>query len=305
MHIAGCFDGYLMIFDHEQSAACRWFANREFSSRRPTIQELKRGIRRSAFVLLICASSVTHAHAAQPNAMLEAGAAEPVGHANRAGWGDRPAVQPLASAPNPTGDRREHGEQLVPLRAIRADVARKWLEVQSHILLEQGTLAACRSSPDTCSAAARQFLSIVELGHQHERRARIGQINRAVNLSIKPVSDLTQHGVPDFWSTPLATLQAGAGDCEDYAIVKYFALREIGIEPDDRQLIVVRDIKRHTLHAVLAVRIDQEWLFLDNRTLIIMNTVTGRYDPLFLLDHTGLRDFDLAAFRPSKSAPGM
>jgi predicted transglutaminase-like cysteine proteinase len=248
--------------------------------------------------MLICASSVTHAYTAQPNAMPETGPAETVGYENRAGSGDRPTVQPLASASNPTGDRREHGEQLVPVRAIRADLSRKWLDAQSRILLEQGTLAACRSNPDTCSAAARQFLSIVELGHQHEGRARIGQINRAVNLSIKPVSDLRQHGVPDFWSTPLATLHAGAGDCEDYAIVKYFALREIGIEPDDLQLIVVRDIKQHMLHAVLAVRIDEEWLFLDNRTLIIMNTVTGRYDPLFLLDHTGLRDFDLAAFRP-------
>src|SRR5215467_11520815 len=30
-------------------------------------------------------------------------------------------------------------------------------------------------------------------------------------------------GVDDFWSTPLATLEKGAGDYEDYAILKYLA----------------------------------------------------------------------------------
>src|SRR5690349_7091469 len=108
MHIAGCLDGYLMIFDHEQSAARRWFGNRKFNCRRQTIRELKHGLRRAAFFMLICASSVTHAYTAQPPAMPETGAAEPVGHANRAGSGGQPTVQPSASAPNPTGDRREH-----------------------------------------------------------------------------------------------------------------------------------------------------------------------------------------------------
>ena len=72
--------------------------------------------------------------------------------------------------------------------------------------------------------------------------------------------------------------------------MKYFALREIGIEARDLQLLVVRDIKHHTLHALVAVRLDEEWLFLDNRTLIITNTIERRYDPLFALDQQGVRD---------------
>ena len=98
-----------------------------------------------------------------------------------------------------------------------------------------------------------RFLSIVELGRMREGRARLGEINRAVNLSIKPVSDLAQYGIADYWSAPLATLGVGAGDCEDYAVVKYAALRELGIDPDDLRLVVVSDIKRKTLHAVVAV----------------------------------------------------
>ncbi len=178
------------------------------------------------------------------------------------------------------------------------EVSAKWVELQSRILSEEETLRACYSGDGNCPAAARLFLHIIELGRQRQGRARLGEINRAVNLSIKPMSDWAQYGVADFWSAPLATLSVGAGDCEDYAIVKYVALRESGIVLDDLRLVIVYDIKRETDHAVVAVRHDQEWLILDNRTLIMVNAEEARhYDPLFVLDHRGVRAFGTVAFR--------
>ena len=52
-----------------------------------------------------------------------------------------------------------------------------------------------------------------------------------MNFSIKPLSDLAQHGVDEFWSAPLETLSAEAGDCEDYALLKYFALHKAQESP--------------------------------------------------------------------------
>ena len=60
----------------------------------------------------------------------------------------------------------------------------------------------------------------------------------------------------DFWASPLQTLGSGAGDCEDYAIVKYVVLRELGITADDPRLIIVQDQKRETGHAVVSTTID-------------------------------------------------
>jgi predicted transglutaminase-like cysteine proteinase len=180
---------------------------------------------------------------------------------------------------------------------VRAELSARWLELQSRILLEQQTLATCRLDDGSCPVAARRFLSIVELGRQRRGRARLGEINRAVNLSIKPMSDLAQYGVADFWSAPVATLSVATGDCEDYAIVKYVALREIGVDPDDLRLVIVRDTKLDTVHAVVAVRLDEEWLILDNRTLIMVNAIEARYRPLFVLDHRGVRESTTAAFR--------
>ncbi|MGB2648400.1 MAG: transglutaminase-like cysteine peptidase [Pseudolabrys sp.] len=107
--------------------------------------------------------------------------------------------------------------------------------------------------PGRVYAGYAPILSIVDLGAQCEGRVRLGWINRAVNMTVRPVSDWVQYGYGDFWASPLQTLGSGAGDCQDYAIVKYVALRGLRIPADDLRLIVVQDEKRETGHAAVAV----------------------------------------------------
>ena len=164
--------------------------------------------------------------------------------------------------------------------------AAKWREVLARIDSEEETLAACRADLDACSPSARRLLQLVELGRQRAGRARLGEVNRAVNLSIRATSDWSQYGVDDFWSAPLATIEKGAGDCEDYAILKYLALREAGISPDDLRLLIVSYPRRRTIHAILAVRLDGEWLLLDNLTMVMVNSLEAtQYQPLIALDY--------------------
>jgi predicted transglutaminase-like cysteine proteinase len=47
----------------------------------------------------------------------------------------------------------------------------------------------------------------------------------------------------DYWASPFEFLGTGAGDCEDYAIAKYFALRKLGI-PDNKLKITYVKYKR-------------------------------------------------------------
>lgn len=170
--------------------------------------------------------------------------------------------------------------------------AAKWREVLARIDSEEETLAACRANLDACSPAARRLLQLVELGRQRAGRARLGEINRAVNLSIRAASDWSQYGVDDFWSAPLATIEKGAGDCEDYAILKYLALREAGISPDDLRLLIVSYPRRRTIHAILAVRLDGEWLLLDNLTMVMVNSLEAtQYQPLIALDYHAITTF--------------
>jgi predicted transglutaminase-like cysteine proteinase len=252
-----------------------------------------------ALVMIICCTpSLANAYPTEPEPSIEAGPANPpVSQAVPAGSSNKlePGALPSLVRREDLGEERTTRSRNLGLG--QADLLAKWAEVQSRIQFEQETLAACRLDEGNCPAAALRFLSIVKLGRQQRGRAQLGEINRAVNLSIKPVSDLAQYGIADFWSAPLATLSVAAGDCEDYAILKYIVLREIGIDLDDLQLVIVQDTKRKTVHAVVAVRLNEEWLILDNRTLVLVNTIESQYYPLFVLDHRGVRESGTAAFR--------
>jgi len=91
---------------------------------------------------------------------------------------------------------------------------------------------------------------------------------------------------------PLATLAAGRGDCEDYAIAKYAILRAAGVPAEDLRLLLVRDRAVSQDHAVLAVRDNGQWLILDNRHAALAETaMLPHFAPLFVLDHTGVSLF--------------
>jgi predicted transglutaminase-like cysteine proteinase len=129
--------------------------------------------------------------------------------------------------------------------------------------------------------------------------ARIAEINRTINLNIRPVDDMTQYGVVDLWATPLMAFASNAGDCEDYAIAKYVALHEIGIADDDLRLVVVHDRAANEDHAVAAVRYDGSWQILDNRTLDIRRDVDiAEFDPLFVIDGKGVKRMTASAPKP-------
>jgi predicted transglutaminase-like cysteine proteinase len=69
---------------------------------------------------------------------------------------------------------------------------------------------------------------------------KIQQINQFFNTQISFQEDKILWKNLDYWSTPLETLGKAAGDCEDYAIAKYFALLEAGIDIKKMRLIYVK-----------------------------------------------------------------
>ena len=166
----------------------------------------------------------------------------------------------------------------------------KWLGVQHRLDDEMVQLALCEGDREGCvSPAALKFLDIVDAARLREGRARLGEINRAVNLAIRPIDDLTQHGQIDVWTSPLATLERGGGDCEDYAIAKLVALRRAGLSSDDVRIVVLRDTIRGEDHAVAAARLDGRWLMLDNRRMAMVADADVRnFRPTFVIGQHGV-----------------
>ena len=209
-----------------------------------------------------------------------------------------PALELPGTAPemSPPPVAEPFGLKTIPIS--NGDVLTKWRGVEADISAESTILARCRVSAERCPSVAKAFLAIIAAGAKEKGRARIGVINRAINLAIRPMSDLAQWGVIDRWSAPLDTFTTGRGDCEDYAIAKYVALREAGIAEADVRLVILRDLATKQDHAVVSVRLDDSasggggWIVLDNRWLtLVEDNEMPRIAPMFVLDQSGVRMF--------------
>jgi predicted transglutaminase-like cysteine proteinase len=209
----------------------------------------------------------------------------------------RPAQPPTASPPAEHSMQPPSPEEPFGLRVesvTMGEVLNKWNGLVADIRAESEVLARCRSDAQHCPAAARKFLNVIADGRARDGRARIGVINRAINLAIRPMTDLAQWGVTDRWSAPLATLTTGRGDCEDYAIAKYVALREAGVAEADVRLVIVRDLANGEDHAIVAARADDKWIMLDNRRLTLLeDSAMPHVLPLFAFDQDGVKRFGL------------
>lgn len=167
----------------------------------------------------------------------------------------------------------------------------KWRDAERAIRGDMDIIADCRADPSNCiSPPALQFLKIVKAAESRDGLARLGEINRAINLAVRPVSDRVQYGVDDHWTSPLATLASGAGDCEDYAIAKLVALHEAGVPHENLRLIIMRENATAEDHAVVAARVDGRWYILDNRFFVMVeDTGINKYKPIFAIDAEGIK----------------
>jgi len=116
---------------------------------------------------------------------------------------------------------------------VRWGLAGKMAGCRAQARRRKGATGAFATGTASAAAspAALQF-SPSSTMRKPVRAAPPGEINRAINLAIRPMSDLAQYGAIDVWSSPLVTFTNGAGDCEDYAIAKFAALRQVGISPE-------------------------------------------------------------------------
>lgn len=124
---------------------------------------------------------------------------------------------------------------------------------------------------------------------------RIKRVNAFVNQQVQFGDDSAVWGQGDYWATPVETLGRSAGDCEDFAIIKYFTLLQVGVQPDKLRFIYVR-AKTGTsdttqAHMVLAYYSapDAEPLVLDN-LIGDIRPASRRPDlvPVFSFNSTGV-----------------
>ena len=120
-----------------------------------------------------------------------------------------------------------------------------------------GWVEFCSDNPAECRGSATTPRDIVM---SQQAWKDLLAVNRWVNETIKPMTDMDHWGVVEKWSYPTD----GYGDCEDYVLMKRKILIEAGWPREALLITVVRD-KKGDGHAVLTVKSDKGEFILDNQ----------------------------------------
>jgi predicted transglutaminase-like cysteine proteinase len=120
-----------------------------------------------------------------------------------------------------------------------------------------GWVEFCSSNPGECPGGTSQPRDIVLTQTAWRDLLRV---NRWVNDTVKPMTDMEHWGVIEKWSLPLD----GYGDCEDYVLMKRKMLIDAGWPREALLITVVRD-RNGEGHAILTVKTDKGEFVLDNQ----------------------------------------
>jgi predicted transglutaminase-like cysteine proteinase len=132
--------------------------------------------------------------------------------------------------------------------AVRADDQElDWVGLWTDCLARQRGLMWNKETRRALSAYAERFDKL----RDRPLADKCAAVNAAVNKDIAFVWDQWNYAIEERFATPAETLREGRGDCEDYAIMKYFLLRRLGI-PAENLLLAVVDIPDGKHMVVLA-----------------------------------------------------
>ncbi len=101
-------------------------------------------------------------------------------------------------------------------------------------------LAAAQKHGSGALAGARALQSAMNLAINLDDEGKLLAMNQFFNRRIQAREDIEIWGVVDYWASPLEMLQKGSGDCEDFAIAKYFSLAAMGVPIQRLRLVYVR-----------------------------------------------------------------
>lgn len=139
-----------------------------------------------------------------------------------------------------------------------------------------------------------RFTAWEELIHNDKSpsdREKLSKVNHFYNSRIRFVSDIELWGVQDYWATPIEFLCKNAGDCEDFAIAKYFTLKAMGVAEEKLNIAYVKAIQYNIAHMVLTYYSEPgaEPLVLDN-LIDSIDPASKRTDlmPVFSFNGLGL-----------------
>lgn len=172
-------------------------------------------------------------------------------------------------------------------RSSNPAVIAQWGMAMQRLARDNSTISACDSNPADCrSRRVRQWREAVAGLRGADPLTQLSAINRFANDIVPYRSDQRVYRREDHWAAPLQMLRQ-AGDCEDFAILKFVSLMDLGFSNDQMRIAVVHDTVRDLPHAVLVVELADGAYVLDNQfDEILPLDGVGRYRPYYSVNLT-------------------
>ena len=153
-----------------------------------------------------------------------------------------PALRPPLRPAAPRPQRRAHaawwGWQRWLQRLLLLAVV--LVAMQPRAWDAERMLDAARRQGPQALAGARALQAAMHAAMDLDDEGKLQALNRFFNRRILSRDDSEVWGQADYWASPLEMLGKGAGDCEDYAIAKFFSLVALGMPVGKLRLVYVR-----------------------------------------------------------------
>ena len=175
-----------------------------------------------------------------------------------------------------------------------------WAATLERHAEDREIIARCLSDEEFCEGKLKSLRHVLLRAQELSPKKQLQLVNRYVNnrryrrdrretsVSVVPEGEkkLRNH-----WTTLLDFLRRG-GDCEDFAVAKYFLLRELGVPADDMRVLVTWERRERDYHAVLAVRQDDgsAWLLETDNTIVRGSQRQYRF--IYALNEEGVWDHE-------------
>ena len=106
---------------------------------------------------------------------------------------------------------------------VAQDTRHQFPVFKAHVLNTYGSDAA---------GLANQWQRVIEQLRDRDTEEQLVEINRFFNQRIRWTDDRKLYKREDYWATPAETIGFKEGDCEDFTIIKYASLLELGVPAD-------------------------------------------------------------------------
>lgn len=179
----------------------------------------------------------------------------------------------------------------VPISAAQLPAAAKWHKARE---VDYTTFFSPECDVSGFANCDRPFARLAREAAQEAiglgEHDMIDLVNRTINRAMTYREDSKVWGTDDYWANPMEMAGKGAGDCEDYAIAKYWMLRGLGVADEQLQLVILRDTRRQLFHAVLVAHMNSGNYVLDNvSNRVAADTFYSQYQPI--MSFAGAKNF--------------